>query len=102
MMQSMRLTNSGEKRLRTDTRAMFWSLPVRSLRSAVLTDWKPNSGLISCNISRAPRLLVRNTRLFFEVDRGVVAQPQKALVQHTHQQARHGGRGLVDFVEQHQ
>ena len=63
-MQSMRLTNSGEKRLRTATRAMFWSLPVRSVRSGVLTDWKPKSGLISRIISRAPRLLVRNTRLF--------------------------------------
>ena len=37
----------------------------------------------------------------FKVDRGVVAQPQNPLVQHAHQQARHGGRGLVDFVEQH-
>src|SRR5665811_665612 len=64
MMQSMRLTNSGEKRLRTAPNPMPWSLLVRSTRSAGRTDWNPNSGLISRIISREPRLLVRNTRLF--------------------------------------
>ena len=38
----------------------------------------------------------------FEIDRGVVAQPQEAFIQHAQQQARHRGRGLFDFVEQHQ
>ena len=38
----------------------------------------------------------------FEIDRGIVAQPQNAFVQHAQQQPRHGGRGLLDFVEQHQ
>ena len=37
---------------------------VPAARSAGRTDWNPNSGLISRIISRAPRLLVRNTRLF--------------------------------------
>ena len=38
----------------------------------------------------------------FEIYRGVVAQPQDALIQHAEQQARHRRRGLFDFVEQHQ
>ena len=102
-MQSMRLTNSGEKRLRTATSAMLCSLPVRSARSGRFARTESrNPGLISRIISRAPRLLVRNTRLFSKLTDGVVAQPQNALVEHAQQQARHGGRGLFDFVEQHQ
>src|ERR1017187_699714 len=38
----------------------------------------------------------------FEVDGGVIAEPQLRFVEHPEQQARHGGRGLFDFVEQHQ
>ena len=37
-----------------------------------------------------------------EVHRGVVAQAENGPVENAHQQARHGRRGLVDFVEQHQ
>ncbi len=101
-MQSMRLTNSGENRLRTATSAMSCSLLVRSVRSAVFTDWKPKSGLISRIISRAPRLLVRNTRLFSKLTVELSPRRRIAFVQHAQQQARHGRRGLFDFVEQHQ
>ena len=38
----------------------------------------------------------------FEIDDGVVAQPQNPLVEHAEQQAGHGRRGLLDFVEQDQ
>ena len=37
-----------------------------------------------------------------EIHRGVIAQPQHALIEHAQQQAGHGRRGLLDFIEQHQ
>src|SRR5690349_13526920 len=100
----MRLTNSGEKRLRTATSAIACSLLVRSLagRSLPPADWKPKSGLISFIISRAPRLLVRKTRLFSKLTVELSPRRRTPLIQHAQQQTCHGRRGFFDFVEEHQ
>ncbi len=101
-MQSMRLTNSGENCLRTATSAMFCSLLVRSGRSIARARSEAEVGIdFPHHLARA-QIAGQKHQALFEIDRGIVAQPQNALVQHAQQQARHGGRGLFDFVEQHQ
>ena len=37
-----------------------------------------------------------------EIDRRIIAEPQHCFIQNSEQQAGHAGRGLFDFVEQHQ
>ena len=102
MMQSMRLTNSGEKRLRTATSAMLCSLLVRSARSRGLGRLEAEIGIDLAHHFARAQIAGEEHQALFEIDRGVVAQPQDAFVQHAQQQARHGGRGFFDFVEQHQ
>ena len=81
---------------------MFWSLPVRSLRSPASAGLEAELGVDFAQHLPRAQVAGEEHQALFEVDRGVVAQPQNALVQHAHQQARHGRRGLFDFVEQHQ
>jgi hypothetical protein len=60
----MRLTNSGEKRLRTAASAMLSSRVAISAPVRRSPAWKPMSGRTSLSISRAPRLLVRKMSVF--------------------------------------
>ena len=88
-MQSMRLTNSGEKRLRTATSAMFCSLPVRSGRSGAFDRLEAEIGVDFAQHFARAEVAGEKHQALFEIDRGVVAQPENALIEHAQQQAGH-------------
>ncbi len=81
---------------------MLCSLLVRSLRAGSLDRLEAEIGVDLAHHFARAQVAGEEHQALFEVDRGVVAQPQNALVEHAQQQARHGGRGFLDFVEQHQ
>ena len=66
------------------------------------TDWNPNSGIDLAHHFARAQVAGEKHQALFEIDRGVVAQPQQAFIQHAQEQARHRRRGFFDFVEQYQ
>ena len=50
----------------------------------------------------ASEIAGEENQALFEIDRGVVAQPENALIEHAQQQAGERGGSLLDFVEQDQ
>jgi len=89
MIPSMRLTNSGENRLRTEVMAMLRSFAVRSNRfdrpGGLETELRTD---LAQHLART-QVAGENTRLFSN-SRRYCREPQEPLVQHSQKEPRHG------------
>jgi hypothetical protein len=97
----MRLTNSGENFLRTETQRD--ALELAEHVRPVVTRYPGLEAEFGVQfLHHLPRAQVagEEDEAVFEVDRGVVAQAQVGAVEDAQQQAHHGGGGLLDLIEQ--
>src|SRR5262249_35827579 len=102
MMQSIRLTNSGEKRLRTATRAIFCSLLVIGPWLSSLNGLKSEIGIDFAHHFPCAEVAGEKDQALFEIDGGVVTETQNAFVQNAQKQPRHGRGGFFNLIEKDQ